>query len=159
MFRVELADTPLAMQVTVTGQDPVVVEGPIVQVHETAPDESAVLALRPVALDIPDLYLTAIVQAAFALVLTPTVASELRGAGEVKVVKVTLIFGGAAVGAAVFTGVAVGAAVFTGVAWAVGTGVGARVGVGAGEGVAEAEGEGPIVAAAVGVLEASAGMD
>jgi urease alpha subunit len=88
------------------------------------------------------------VQAAFALVLTPTVASELRGAGDVKVVKVTLIFGGAAVGAAVFTGV--GATVRAGV------GVGAEVG--AGDGVALAVGEGAIVVAAVGVLGANVGL-
>jgi hypothetical protein len=95
------------------------------------------------------------VQAAFALVPTPTVASELRGAGEVKVLKVTLIFGGAAVGAAVFTGVgaAVGAAVFTGVGAAVGaavfTGVGAmvRAGVAVGAGVGTEVGAGDCVGA------------
>lgn len=55
MLRVALADTPLDLQVTVTGQDPVVVEGPIVHVHEAAPDESAFLGPRPAALEIPDL--------------------------------------------------------------------------------------------------------
>jgi hypothetical protein len=55
MFRVALADTPLALQVTVTGQDPVVVEGPIVQVQETAPDGSAFFGPSPVALETPDL--------------------------------------------------------------------------------------------------------
>lgn len=75
-------------------------------------------------------------QAAFGVVLTPTVASELRGAGDVKVVKVTLVAGGAAVGVAVLTGV-------------VAT-------VGAGDGVAADDGYGVLVGAcgvAVGVLD------
>jgi hypothetical protein len=91
------------------------------------------------------------VQAALGVVLTPTVASELRGAGDVKVVNVTLILGGAAVGAAVLTGV--GATVLAGVAF--GAGVGVEVGTG--EGVAEGDGEGALVGAwvAVGVFDAA----
>ena len=55
MFRVALAETTLALQVTVTGHEPGVVEGPIVQVHETVPDVSAFLAPSPAAFEIPDL--------------------------------------------------------------------------------------------------------
>jgi hypothetical protein len=55
MFRVAVAETPPDLHVTVTGHEPVVVEGPIVQVHETAPDVSAFCGPRPAALEIPDL--------------------------------------------------------------------------------------------------------
>jgi hypothetical protein len=55
MFRVALAETPPDLQVTVTGHEPAIVEGPIVHVQETAPDVSAFLAPSPVALEIPDL--------------------------------------------------------------------------------------------------------
>jgi hypothetical protein len=55
MYRKALAGAPLAVQVTITFHDPGVVEGPIVHVHETAPDESALFGPRPAAFEGPDL--------------------------------------------------------------------------------------------------------
>ena len=150
MLRVALPDCPFLEQVTVTGHEPRVVEPPMSQVQEVAPEESAVFGPRPAALDGPDLYCTTIEQLAPARVCTAAVAFELRGAGEVNVVKATVIAGGG-VGAGVLTGAGVGAGVLTGAGVFVGEAAIVSEAVGSGEGVGASVGAAGVAWAGVAV--------